>query len=280
MARRGSPQLAYSELMDTMLDEEHRRGKARKILAVLRHFLGRDELSGLVVADVGCSAGYIADELSSAGASRVLGFDIDVPGLGKAQQRFGGHVQFCCASGDRLPLPDQSLDVVVFNHIYEHVVDPDLVMAELRRVLKPDGILYLGLGNRLGVIEPHYRLPFLSWLPRPVADRYVRLSGQANSYYEHYRTLPGLQRLTGGFYVYDYSFTVVANPELFAADDVAGPTSAAVGRHLGPRSRQLARWLLPTYIWIASKTPVAPRGAGASQPPEPLETHLVLAAGG
>jgi hypothetical protein len=50
-----------------------------------------------------------------------------------------------------------------------------------------------------------------------------------------------------------------------------------VGRHLGPRSRRLARWLLPTYIWIAGKTPVPARGTGAAQPPEPLETHLVLA---
>ena len=32
------------------------------------------------------------------------------------------------ASGDDLPLPDASLDVVVFNHIYEHVVDADAVM--------------------------------------------------------------------------------------------------------------------------------------------------------
>ena len=35
------PQLAYSELAETMLDEPGRRQKAAKILAVLRHFLGR-----------------------------------------------------------------------------------------------------------------------------------------------------------------------------------------------------------------------------------------------
>ena len=272
-------QLAYSEIQERMRDEEQRRQKARKILSVVRYHLGRDDLAGLTFLDVGCSLGWLVEAATVDGAHGV-GVDIDEPGLAKARRERDPRCTFLSTDGESLPFDDESLDVVVFNHIYEHVVDPDLVMAELRRVLKPDGILYLGLGNRLGVIEPHYRLPFLSWLPRPVADRYVRLSGQADTYYEHYRTLPGLQRLTGGLYVYDYSFTVVANPELFAADDVAGPTSAAVGRHLGPRSRQLARWLLPTYIWIASKTPVAPRGAGASQPPEPLETHLVLAAGG
>ena len=34
--------------------------------------------------------------------------------------------------------------MVVFNHIYEHVVDPDAVLAEIRRVLRPDGVVYLG----------------------------------------------------------------------------------------------------------------------------------------
>src|SRR5690606_16668942 len=80
-------QLAYSEFQSAMLDEEKRRRKAAKIIAVLEHFHG--PLSGLTVADVGCSAGFIADELAGAGAKHTLGIDIDVPGLRKAADRFG-----------------------------------------------------------------------------------------------------------------------------------------------------------------------------------------------
>src|SRR5690349_22476064 len=129
-------QLAYSEQMAAMRDEAGRRRKAAKILAVLRHVLGRDEdtgLTGLTVADIGCSQGYIADELSAAGAARTLGVDIDVPGLAVAQSRFGERVGFVCAAGEALPLPDASVDVAVFNHIYEHVVDPEGVLADVRR---------------------------------------------------------------------------------------------------------------------------------------------------
>jgi len=186
-------QLGYSEQMAAMRDEAGRRRKAAKILAVLRHVLGRDEatgLSGLTVADIGCSQGFIADELAGAGAAGTLGVDIDVPGLAVAQSRFGGRVGFVCAAGEALPLPDASVDVAVFNHIYEHVVDPEAVLADVRRVLRPDGVLYLGLGNRLGVMEPHYRLPFLSYLPQGAADRYVRAFGRADHYYEQYRTRP------------------------------------------------------------------------------------------
>ena len=173
-------QLAYSELQAEMLDEQGRRRKAAKILAVLRHFLGRENFSGLKVLDIGCSAGFISDEFRLAGAD-VVGLDIDEPGLEKAKQRFGDHVEFIAAPGDTIPLPPQSVDVVVFNHIYEHVPDPDAVMAEIRRVLRDDGVVYLGLGNRLGIMEPHYKLPFLSWLPKRYADRYLRVTGRAGS---------------------------------------------------------------------------------------------------
>ena len=250
-----SPQLAYSELQDKMLVEDVRRRKARKLIAVITHFLGRDDLAGLTALDVGCSAGFIADELSRAGA-RTLGMDIDVPGVQKASARFGDRATFVCADGSSLPMPDASTDIAVLNHIYEHVVSPEKVMAELHRVLRPDGVLYLGLGNRLGVIEPHYRLPFLSYLPQPLADRYMRVTGKGRHYYEQFRTRPALRRLAGGFTVWDYTIPVLLQPERFHSGDVS--------RGIVPRLPQLvlrgALPLVPTYIWIATKTDAVPRG--------------------
>ena len=86
------------------------------------------------MADIGCSAGFISDELAEAGAAQVAGIDIDIPCLGKAQERFGKRVSFVCGDGERLPFRDGSFDAIVFNHIYEHVVDPDAVVRELHRV--------------------------------------------------------------------------------------------------------------------------------------------------
>lgn len=262
------PQLAYSEQQALMLDEQHRRTKARKILGVLRHFLGRPDLAGLRVADVGCSAGFIADELAAAGAS-MLGLDIDVPGLGKAHDRFGDRVAFCCASGDRMPLPDGALDVIVFNHIYEHVVDPDAVVAEIRRVLRPSGVAYLGLGNKHQLVETHYRLPFLSWLPRPLADRYVRGFGRADSYYESFRTRAGLRRMVAGFgSVWDYTLPVIRERAQFhSADEVAGP----LARLPAPVLRA-ALPIVPTYIWLASPGEVAPAGGPLAVGPRRVPT--------
>jgi ubiquinone/menaquinone biosynthesis C-methylase UbiE len=263
-----SAQLAYSEQMAAMRDEQGRRRKAAKILAVLRHVLGRADLAGLAVADIGCSQGFIADELAAAGAAHTYGVDIDVPGLAVAHERFGDRVRFVCAAGESLPLADASVDVAVFNHIYEHVVDPEAVLADVRRVLRPDGVLYLGLGNRLGVMEPHYRLPFLSYLPQAAADRYVQAFGRADHYYEQYRTRPGLRRLLAGWHVLDYTLPVLAQPEQFAGEDlVPGPVSRL------PRTALRALLpALPTYLWVASPSPLSAAGPPLRVPPAPVPT--------
>lgn len=258
-------QLAYSELQDKMLDEPGRRRKAAKIVAVLRHFLGREDLGGLRLLDIGCSTGFIAEEMAKAGAD-VVGIDIDEPGLAKARERFGATVEFVRCSADQIPVPSKSVDIVLFNHIYEHVPDADAVMKEIRRVLKDTGVVYLGLGNRLGVIEPHYRLPFLSWLPKPAADRYVRAIGRADSYYETFRTRPSLRRMCAGLHVWDYTYSVLTSSASFAAEDL-------VPRRL--RSAPLALWrglspIIPTFIWVGTPCANKPQGQHLPVPPTPL----------
>ena len=261
-------QLAYSEQMAAMRDESGRRRKAAKILAVLRHVRGQADLRGLTVADVGCSAGFIADEMAGAGAERTYGVDIDVPGLASAHARFGERVRFVCAAGESLPFADDCVDVAIFNHIYEHVVDPDAVIADIKRVLKPDGVLYLGLGNRLGIIEPHYKLPFLSYLPPGAADRYVRAFGRADSYYERFRTRAGLQRLLAGWHVVDYTLPVLADPSAFAGDDLV----PGVISRLPEQVLAGAMPLVPTYVWVASPSPLHPAGPNLRVAPRPVPT--------
>lgn len=239
-----------------MLDDESRRRKATKILAVLRHFLGSEDLAGLSALDIGCSAGIIANELYLAGAD-VTGVDIDKPGIEAARDRFGDEgPTFLEYSGTTLPFPDGAMDIVVFNHVYEHTVDPDLVMSEIRRVLAPNGVVYLGLGNRFGIMEPHYHLPFLSWIPPRWADRYMRVTGRGTQYYERFKTRQGLTRMCAGLRVWDYTFSVLAQPDVFGAGDmVSGPLT-----HVPDSWWRALTLLIPTYIWLGSlgRDPLGP----------------------
>lgn len=261
-------QLAYSELQELMLDEPSRRAKARKMAAIVGHFLGRSDLTGLTVADVGCSGGIVADELRRCGGT-VVGLDIDRPGIAKAQDAFGAGVSFACGDSQHLPLADGSVDVVICNHVYEHVVDPELLMAELRRVVRRDGVLYLGLGNRLGVMEPHYRLPFLSWLPRRAAHTYVKRMGRADHYHEAFRTRSGLQNLCHGLHVWDYTFTALREPQRFEASDAV---PGWVGR-MPLRWVKALRPLIPTYLWVATVEESQPQGETPAVPPESVPTR-------
>ncbi len=258
-------QLAYSEIMAKMLDEEGRRQKAAKIVAVVRHALGVETLEGLRAVDVGCSAGFIADELALAGAS-TSGVDIDEPGLEKARARFGERVDFRLARGEDLPFDDGSVDVAVLNHIYEHVVDPEAVVADIHRVLRPGGLLYLGIGHRWQVIEPHHRLPFLSWLPQGAADRYLRLTGKGEHYYEHYYSPAGLRRLFADYDVWDYTLPVLTDPQRFAAGDNVPAWAAKVP----PAAFRAALPVVPTYVWAAFKGPSTPAGPPLRVPPRHL----------
>jgi SAM-dependent methyltransferase len=250
-----------------MLDETSRRARAAKMVAVVQHFRGAASLAGLRVVDCGCSGGIIADELAKAGAT-VIGLDIDVPGVQEANERFGATVKFLCADSERIPLADGSVDVAICNHIYEHVVHPDRLFAELRRVVRPDGLIYLGLGNRLGIMEPHYRLPFLSWLPRRLAHRYVRITGKAEDYHEEFTTRSGLRDLCAGLYVWDYTFSLLAEPERFSAGDAVPGWTA----RLPPPLLRAARPILPTYIWVATPQPARPLGPPLAVPPTPVPT--------
>jgi 2-polyprenyl-3-methyl-5-hydroxy-6-metoxy-1,4-benzoquinol methylase len=259
-------QLAYSDLMSEMHDEQGRRRKAAKMAAVLEHFLRVPDLSGLRLLDVGCSTGYVTDELARRGAE-VVGIDIDEPGLARAKQVVGDRAALIACSADAVPLPSASFDVIVFNHVYEHVPDPDAVMDEIRRLLKPNGVVYLAFGNKLGIIEPHYRLPFLSWLPKGVAHKYVRRAGKADEYYETFRTKSKLRRMAHDLTVWDYTFTILNEPDRFAADDLVPRWL----RNLPPAAWRALAPIVPTFVWIGTPNPaLRPLGGSVKVGPDRL----------
>lgn len=249
------PQLAYSQIQTKTHDEARRRRKAIKLIEVLRHFYGRDDLSGLLALDVGASTGFTSEALRTAGCT-VVGVDIDLPGLAHAQHRFGRSVHFVGADASALPLPDRSVDIVLFNHVYEHVVDADAVMRELQRVLRPDGAAMFGFANRYQIMEPHYRLPFLSWIPHRVGDLYVRVFGKADEYYERHRSRTGLLRMCLPLKVWEYTYTVLCDPERFAATDVV-PRRL---RRMPPAFWMAAQPIMPTFLWVGTPGERVPTG--------------------
>ena len=221
--------------------------KAEKILAVLRKHLGQD-LSSLRCLDIGSGSGGIAARLAN--SFRItIGVDVDPYSVryGVEHYQVSGLHQFV-GSGSHLPFPDSSFDVVISNHVYEHVDDPASMIEEIYRVLCADGVCYFAADNKYVVIEPHHHLPFLSWLPRWLANRYLRWTQQEEAYNKNLLSYGKLRRLVSRFRVVDYTLDVVRNPEKFSAEDVVSRRTRAIAGLLG-----FLKPLLPAYIWVLEK---------------------------
>ena len=153
-----------------ILDGDSRRLKAQKIARLVETVR---PLRGARLLDIGAGSGYIASNLGELVGDEGEVWAVDV----NDQRRTNEGYRFKAVTGTALPFEDDSFDVVLSNHVIEHVGDRSAQLHHLRevgRVLAPGGVCYLAVPNRWGLVEPHFRLPFLSWIPAPLRDPYVR----------------------------------------------------------------------------------------------------------
>jgi SAM-dependent methyltransferase len=132
-----------------------REEKARKILKILAESQALARAPGLVL-DIGTGSGGIAAALAE--QHRVISVDV-------VDQRVTTEGYSFLLAGDSLPFRDGVFDVVVSNHVIEHVPDQERHLEEIARVLRPGGVCYLATPNRIWPREPHHRVWLIHWLP-------------------------------------------------------------------------------------------------------------------
>jgi len=242
-------QLHLSRGDSLLKDRKGRSQKFKKILSILRDFHGSfDSLNGL---DIGCSSGIITNLLGE-NLRTAIGIDIDQEAIQSAKRNASSpRTHFFVGDSMALPFHDQSIDVIVCNHIYEHVPEASRLMDEIYRVMKDGGFCYFSAGNRYMLVEGHYGLPFLSWVPKPLAHLYLRLFGKGTFYYEEHRSLRQLRKLVWRFRIHDYTLNVIRDPAKFCATDLLDPRSVLY-RWMRLLAPALYRWI-PTYLWVLTK---------------------------
>jgi len=227
-----------------------REDKAVKILALLKKHCIRD-LSALDCLDVGCGDGGITAQLAPH-FRLVIGIDVEPQSVHRAKSSVRQkNLMFSVASAHHIPFNESSFDVVVCAQVYEHVQDQHALASEIWRIIRPGGVCFFSGPNRLKIMEEHYWLPFLSWLPRPLADRYLRAFRRVAAYDAFPRFYWELRKLWNKFEMTNTMIDLLRSPDRYAV-------------HLSRRYRMFIRilpdWLLnllsplyPNYNWILVK---------------------------
>ena len=246
-------QYGFSErFAEYQYDEQRQARKAMKTLSVLEDFCGGPgSLEALTLLDLGCSSGFMT-RLYGRTFGRTVGVDIDSPAVEYAAAHFSSNkLEFLVRDAMDTGFGPESFDVVTCTHIYEHVPDFKKLLTEIHRILKKGGICYFAAHNRLSLMEPHYGLPLLSVVPKPIAHVYSRVFGRGDHYYENLLTLGKLRRLVAGFECHDYTLKIMSDPSKYHATELLTPGS--LKQRLALAFARTTYFLCPTYIWILRK---------------------------
>jgi ubiquinone/menaquinone biosynthesis C-methylase UbiE len=141
--------------------------------------------------EVGCGNGAAALLVAHTYGVRVVGVDIDAEQIAVARDRAGDRsdVLFTTADATCLPFEDARFDLVASNKTTHHVSRWSAAIAEMRRVLKPNGYLVYA-----DLTAP----PWLAWGLKPLAGHTGVFTGADLD--RCFASLRSVQRRTGWLY--------------------------------------------------------------------------------
>lgn len=106
------------------------------------------------ILDQGCSWGRFTFAAYELGYRNIIGMDFSEKLVAKAQsiakkKNYG--VAFKVGDIRKMPFPDNEFDIVLSPGVVEHIVDTEIAIAELFRVLKHGGFLLINVPHRLSL---------------------------------------------------------------------------------------------------------------------------------
>lgn len=153
------------------------------------------------VLDIGAGDGVPAEMIREATGAAVVAVDVSATSVALCAER-GIDCQVVNLNGEPLPFDAGTFDLVHIGDVIEHVLDPDFVLAEIRRVLRPDGRLVLTtpnlayLPNRILLLLGIQPL-FTEVSSQQVLGRRLKAFGQGNEPVGHLRiaTFPAMREV-------------------------------------------------------------------------------------
>lgn len=112
------------------------------------------------ILEIGCGEGFVLDYLVKRHPElSYTGVDLSAEAVRMARRITAPGIDYICADGREIPLPDKQFDLVIVSEVLEHVARPDQVLAEALRLSNPHVLVTVPL-------EPHFQRvsDLLVWL--------------------------------------------------------------------------------------------------------------------
>lgn len=110
-----------------------------------------DSLASCNILEIGCGPGYLSSFLESwFPTANITAFEYDVRLIEEAKTRTQ-NVSFVQGNAESLELEENTFDVVISLHLIEHLYNPELMIGEVSKVLKPGGLFILATPNPEGL---------------------------------------------------------------------------------------------------------------------------------
>lgn len=155
-------------------------GAVREIVEVAKKYLNKP-LKSISVLDVGSGHGEYPTEMAK--------FFGKVTGIEPLEDVYKGAIRQNSKKNLKLfnsKIEDfkseQKYDLVTHLTVFEHMSTPKKGFDRIFSLLNKNGVIYLTAPNKYWLFEQHYGLPFLSWLPLPIANKYLELTKGVRSY--------------------------------------------------------------------------------------------------
>ncbi|MSM40126.1 MAG: methyltransferase domain-containing protein [Geobacter sp.] len=134
------------------------------------------------VLDIGSGWGEFLLTLKEIGTSEICGVEPD-PELVAISNLLMGAETARQGMAEALPFNSGSFDLVICHDVIEHVMHCDIALAEMIRVTKVGGTIWLEFPNYAYPQESHYKTFFPPYLPKSLGALYLRLIGRDPSFY-------------------------------------------------------------------------------------------------
>lgn len=175
-----------------------------------RYGIAMELVANKKVLDIACGEGY-GSSLLAAKALHVTGMDIDASAIESATAKYKKeNLSFIISNAEKISAPDSTFDIVVSFETLEHLQHQEAMITEIKRVLRPDGILLISTPDKKNYTDNrNYKNPYhLKELYRNEFEallkstfRHIRIYDQQMAYASYINTLDitGLDIYTGNY---------------------------------------------------------------------------------